>query len=564
MRRPLGVLAATAAMLSVVVAAPAWSAPSAEGDIMLVSTSGGGVKGNFDSQAAGLSADGSLALFSSFATNLVPADPDELEDVFLKNLSSGAVQLMSSSSTGVKGNGSSTAIAFTPDGSTALFWSFATNLDPLDTDPGLDVYVKHVNGALVLASTSSSGQKGNSDSVASAISADGTKVLFTSTATNLVPADTDPGLDVYLKDLTTGGLTLVSTASSGTKGDRASQADAISADGTKVLFSSLADNLDPADGDDVWDVYRKDLATGALALVSTSGTGTKGNGDSFGRSLDAAGAAAMFTSEASNLDPDDQDTLNDVFVKGMGTGGLELVSMNANGVKGDQESLAAALSADGRTALFTSFATNLDPADGDLLSDVYAKNLASGELRLASTSAQEVKGDADSFGVALSSDGSAVLLSSSARNLSPADQDEIPDVFRKEITPVAADMSVQVLGPNGPVPLGVPMTYRIVVGNLGPATASAAWLRDPVPSGAQFVKAVTSQGSCSLVSGNTVQCLFGDLPASGTVDVRIVVRPVEGRRLVSVVTVGADQPDPNVLDNLVRTRNSVIGSGLPA
>jgi len=563
MRRLLSLLVVTAGLVSTAAAGPARAAPSDEGDILLVSASSGGEKGNFDSQASGLSADGNLALFSSLASNLVPADHDELEDVFLKNVSTGAVQLLSSSSAGVKGNDSSTAIGFTPDGSTALFWSFATNLDPLDTDSHLDVYVKRVTGALALASTASSGQKGNSDSVAAAISADGTKVLFTSTATNLVPADSDPGLDVYLKDLTTGALTLVSTAANGAKGDRASQGDALSADGTKVLFSSLADNLDPADGDAVWDVYLKDVTTGAITLVSASGTGAKGDGDSFGRSLDAAGAAAMFTSEGSNLDPLDQDALDDVYVKDLGTGALDLVSINADGVKGDQGSLAAALSADGRTALFTSFATNLDPADGDVLSDVYVKNLAGGELRLASTSAEEVKGDADSFGGAISADGSDVLLSSAARNLSPADQDEIPDVFLKEVTPMPADVGVAVLGPNGSVQLGVAMTYRLQVTNLGPATASAAWLHDPVPAGAEFVKVVTSQGSCTLVTGNAVECQFGDLPASGTVQVRVVVRPVQARRLVNIVSVGADQPDPNTVDNLVKTRNNVIGTGLP-
>jgi uncharacterized repeat protein (TIGR01451 family) len=563
MRRLLGMLAVAAAAVSSGVL-PAWGTPSASGDVTLVSASGGGLKGNFDSEAAGLSADGSLALFSSFSTNLVPADQDELQDVFLKDLSTGALQLLSTSSAGIKGNGSSTAISFTPDGSTALFWSTATNLDPMDRDTAFDVYVKHVTGGLVLASTSSSGQKSNGDSVATAVSADGTKVLFSSSATNLDPADTDPALDVYLKDLTTGTLTLVSSGSDGTKGDRASQGDAISANGTRVLFSTLSDNFDPADEDDVWDVYLKDLTTGSLTIVSTSSNGLKGDDDSFGRSLDAAGASAMFTSNASNLDALDQDALDDVFLKDVGTGGLKLVSATLGGVKGDQASLAATLSADGHTALFTSFATNLDPLDGDLLADVYAKNVTSGELRLASTSAGEVKGDADSFGGALSADGTQVLLSSSARNLSPADQDEIPDVFRKDLSPATADLGVEVLGPNGPVPLGVPMTYRIVVRNDGPDVAAAAWLRDPVPAGTQFVKATTSQGVCSLVTGNIVVCLVGDLPASGTVDVRIVVRPVEIRRLVNVVTVGADQPDPNVGDNLVKTRNGVFGGGSPA
>jgi hypothetical protein len=44
------------------------------------------------------------------------------------------------------------------------------------------------------------GVKGNADSLNPAMSADGSLVAFYSGATNLDPADTDPILDVYVKE----------------------------------------------------------------------------------------------------------------------------------------------------------------------------------------------------------------------------------------------------------------------------------------------------------------------------------------------------------------------------
>ena len=150
------------------------------------------------------------------------------------------------------------------------------------TDGLYDVYVKDLTtGDLTLASTSDVGVKGNGSSFEPSISADGTKVAFSSEATNLDPADTDGVLDVYVKDLTTGDLALASTSDAGVKGNGSSFEPSISADGTKVAFSSVATNLDPADTDGFADVYVKDLTTGDLALASTSDAGVKGNGSSF-------------------------------------------------------------------------------------------------------------------------------------------------------------------------------------------------------------------------------------------------------------------------------------------
>lgn len=79
-------------------------------------------------------------------------------------------------------------------------------------------------GDLVLVSATGAGMKANGESLAISISADGTHVAFSSTTTNLDPGDTDTVLDVYVKDLTTETVSLVSTSASGAKGNGRSDA----------------------------------------------------------------------------------------------------------------------------------------------------------------------------------------------------------------------------------------------------------------------------------------------------------------------------------------------------
>ena len=412
----------------------ATSALAAPGDLTLVSTSDAGIKGNVDSELPSVSADGTKVAFVSRATNLDPADTDGFFDVYVKDLTTGDLTLASTSDAGVKGNGHSVEPSLSADGTKVAFASLATNLDPADTDAVLDVFVKELTtGDLTLASTSDAGVKGNATSTEPSLSAVGTKVAFYSSATNLDPADTDGVLDVYVKDLTTGDLTLASTSDAGVKGNGSSFKPALSADGTKVAFYSAATNLDPADTDGLGDVYVKDLVTGDLTLASTSDAGVKGNGDSFEPSLSADGTKVAFHSLAANLDPADTDAVLDVYVKELATGDLTLASTSDAEVKGNVNSREPALSSAGTKIAFWSSATNLDPADTDGVVDVYVKDLTTGDLTLASTSDAGVKGNDSSFRTSLSADGTKVAFISAATNLDPADTDGVLDVYVKEL-----------------------------------------------------------------------------------------------------------------------------------
>jgi Tol biopolymer transport system component len=425
----------------VVLLAWASAAFAQAGDIVLASTADDGTKGNDSSASRGasLSADGTRVAFDSQATNLDPGDTDANLDVYVKDLLSGDLILASTTDDGTKANGPSFDPSLSADGTTVAFLSRATNLDPGDTDADADVYVKDlVTGDIMLVSTADDRTKANVRSWNPSISADGTRVAFASQATNLDPADTDFALDVFVKDLVSGAIMLASTADDGTKGNGSSARASLSADGTRVAFDSFATNLDPGDTDAIMDLYVKDLLSGDIVLASTADDGTKGNAESFEASLSADGTSVAFGSFASNLDPGDTAGDVDVYVKDLVSADLVLASTADDGTKGNDDGVNPSLSADGARVGFNSTATNLDPGDTDADADVYVKDLVSGNIVLASTADDGTKGNGSSGFGSLSADGGRVAFRSLSTNLDPGDTDAIRDVYVKTV-PVDSD-----------------------------------------------------------------------------------------------------------------------------
>jgi hypothetical protein len=324
-----------------------------------------------------LSADGTKVSFTSRATNLKPADTDTIDDVYVKNLSTATLTLVSTSDADVKGDMASLRSSVSDDGARVVFESKATDLDPADNDANTDVYVKDLaTGDINLASTSDAGVKGNASSTSPWLSVDGTTVAFDSTATNLDVGDTDGITDVYVKDLTTGDIVLASTSATGIKGDGTigAASSPLSADGSEVAFSSQS-RLVPGDQDSEVDIYVKNVVTGDITVASASSAGVMANSHSLGGSLADDGTRVAFYSYATNLDPADTDGIIDTYVKDLGSGALILASTDDNGIKGNGISGPPSLSGDGTRVSFDSVATNLDPADVSANGSVYVKDL---------------------------------------------------------------------------------------------------------------------------------------------------------------------------------------------
>lgn len=136
----------------------------------------------------------------------------------------------------------------------------------------------------------------------------------------------------------------------------------ISNDGRYVAFGSQAP-LIPEDTNGVEDVYLRDRGTGELRRVSVAADGTQGNGTSYMGAMTPDGRSVAFTSHATTLVPGDTNGVTDVFVKDVATGEIERVSVSSGGTQTERRAFDPAISADGRYVVFISGSQTLDPPD---------------------------------------------------------------------------------------------------------------------------------------------------------------------------------------------------------
>jgi trimeric autotransporter adhesin len=149
---------------------------------------------------------GSDSLIGSSGDDIMIGDPQQ----------AGVFATVSSSATGILGNFSSLSPTISPDGQNVAFVSQADNLIADDTNFDYDIYVKNLaSGVITRVSTSSSGVQANGASDIPRFTPDGQKILFTSSASNLVAGDTNGKIDLFMKDLVTGVVTRLSTDSAG-------------------------------------------------------------------------------------------------------------------------------------------------------------------------------------------------------------------------------------------------------------------------------------------------------------------------------------------------------------
>jgi len=381
---------------------------------------------------AKFSADGTRILFESLATNLVGGDTNTSSDIFVKNINTGVVTRINTNSTGMQANGgNSSDAAFSADGVNVIFRSDATNLVDNDTNAKSDIFVKNLTtGAIARVNTDSLGAEANDETTSASLSADGTKVVFASSATNLVTGDINASSDIFLKDLKTGKVTRLSTDSVGTASNGNSFMPQFSSDGLNVVFISSASNLSVGDLNGMQDVFIKNLISQEVIRVNVTENGTEANNHSYDAVISADGTKVLFASDADNLVIDDKNGVRDLFVKDLTTGVVSRISTNDMGVEGNAASYNGQFSADGSKVVFVSSANNFVLGDNNGLRDVFVKDLVTGAISRVSTATEGTQGNGISGGnVAFSADGSRVAFDSAANNLVSGDVNGTTDIF---------------------------------------------------------------------------------------------------------------------------------------
>ncbi len=269
----------------------------------------------------------------------------------------------------------------------------------------------------------------NSIALSSSRSAAAVSSHSASTLAGSVPVDNLTLEDSRVTAATQGTATTfrVSVASNGTQGDGASGVPRISADGRYVVFSSQARNLVTGDTNGVYDIFVRDREMGETTRVSVTSGGGQGDGASFVASISADGRYVAFRSAAGNLVVGDTNNQDDVFLHDRDAQETIRISVGPGGVEGDGPSIKPAISADGKYAVFESWATNLVNGDNNGQEDVFLYNRQIGQITRVSVAPGGAEANDQSDLPAISADGRFVAFASEASNLVVGDSNYVCD-----------------------------------------------------------------------------------------------------------------------------------------
>ena len=127
------------------------------------------------------------------------------------------------------------------------------------------------------------------------LSANGTRIAFSSDSDFLNQGINDAQVEIWLYDTTTMTFTRITTASDD---ERDSSEPSLSADGTKVVFQSDSDFLGQGIPNDQIEIWLYDVTTKSLTRITTA---SAPNRDSRAPSLNADGTMVAFTSDSDFL-----------------------------------------------------------------------------------------------------------------------------------------------------------------------------------------------------------------------------------------------------------------------
>jgi len=433
-RRGRWLAVAGALALVTLLAAPALAATSTR-----ASVNNAGVQGNDTSGATYTAGGGRFVVFESSATNLAKGDTNSVSDIFLRDRQYGKTYRVSvgpiNPATGkpVQANGPShSARGLTPDGKFIAFESFATNLVNHDFNGTWDAFVRsRAAKATYRVSQSTDGAEGNGPSADPVISADGRFVAFESSASNLIPNDTNGAItDVFLRDRVNQTTTLISQSTAGGHGNHSSSDPFISTNGRFVVFESSASNLVPNDTNGETDIFVRDRSNGTTTRVSVNSSEVAGNAGSYSARITPDGQFVAFESFSSNLIPAvDDNHVADVFVRDRSTGTTSRVSLSSSEGQGNGFSSDPTISADGRYVAFESAATNFFSGDDNAHVDVFIRDRSNGATFPASVGPGGGIGNAGSENPCFSVDGRYLAFASNSSNLVSGDTNNKKDIF---------------------------------------------------------------------------------------------------------------------------------------
>ena len=228
--------------------------------------------------------------------------------------------------------------------------------------------------------------------------------------------------DIFRYDRTTG--TTVSLVHEGEAGRTALAAPAVSKDGRYVAYLRT-----PPQGTQVVasaSLYRLDALTGTSTLVSDTPAGTSG---AAGPDLSDNGRFLTFSTNVAGQAPGDATSSDDVLLFDATTGATSLVSRTPAGQAGNDRSILASISGNGRYVAFQSNASDLVAGDDNGNPDIYRYDRQTTTTRLISTALDGGPSVDFSLSPSIGATGDKIAFTSPAVDLVVGDASFHQDVF---------------------------------------------------------------------------------------------------------------------------------------
>jgi Tol biopolymer transport system component len=414
-------------------------------EVNLVSVASTGALGNGVSGRGSLAItrDGNLVGFFSQANNLY-GGTGTVSNYVVKNMQAGAVTRLTLAINGDTTNGISGGaeaglgeLALTADGRYAAFGCSSTLAVAGDIS-GEDIFRRDIQtGSTLLASSAHGGVK-SYHSFEPDISDNGRYIVFSS-MDNLVAGmdrNTATDTDIFWYDTLTNTMKLVSGALNGSVQGEAGGYDAdselpqVTNDGRYVVFSSQAENLVNAGSGYPMQVFLRDMVDDTIAMLSASATGVAGNGYSEDCQITPDGKYVVFASEAHNLSDAFQTGFKSILRMNLATGDVQMVNTSADGnLHAADRAAAPQITPDGRYVVFESLDSTLVPGNTTTVNQVYVKDMVTGNIALASTTATGAPSSKGCYVPQISDDGQYIVFYTEAA-LVASDTNGYEDVYR--------------------------------------------------------------------------------------------------------------------------------------
>ena len=344
------------------------------GDVILVSSDKTGLlEANNKSSNPSISTNGRYIVFESNATNLdatIFVSPNGPSQIYLKDLEDGSVDLVSRSAVLAPDNSfkGATNASVSENGRYIIFQSADNDLSAIDGNTFTQVYLKDMSDESVeMISRSAMDAAGNGASGNPDMSADGSHIVFESSATNF-PASIGVNHIYYVNTSEVHTLEQISVATNGTEANADSNKPSISDDGSTIVFHSKDDNLDGLDNNGFADVYLHYRPLVVTRLISVTPSGDSGDSASSNAHISGNADYVVFESLALDLASGGVSGIRSIFVRDLSAlPGIivEKLDMPSSTLPSN----GPAISTDGRYVSFDSVEGYAD--DTDTLSDVF-------------------------------------------------------------------------------------------------------------------------------------------------------------------------------------------------